>query len=577
VKKGPLRILGALVLTASCASIAANTAVAQVRFVSGKLTGVVRDTAGTPQMGASVEVIPEMGGGASHEFLTDMQGIFRGDRIATGLYTVRVTLAGFLPTLQQHVRINANLTTMLRIQMESMFASLGQLRRPPASGTSEKDDWKWVLRSASGMRPVLQWDPNDPNTIVSNDAAGRARPRMLVQFTDGARRPGSVSNMASAPGTAFAYDQGLGNAGRLLLAGQVSYEDAASGGVAAVWMPAGTLGAGPHTALVLREAKLGPEGLIFRGVRIDQGGAVTLGDRAVFRYGGEFVLVGLGSSASAVRPRLEMETKLNDQWRATMIFASQPAEPNAFDELPGDDQGALSAAIDALDSFPALMWREGRPVLQGGWHEEVSAKRKLGEHGKLQLAAFHDDNHHAAVFGRGNNLPTTDFFPDAFSNGFAYDGGGGSNWGGRVAVREKLANDLELTAIYAAGGALAPNEKFGGPLRNSLRMVTRQSVGANLSAKLPRLGTRVLAGYKWIDGTAVSRVDSYGESLYGMDPYLHVAVRQQLPKFAPGRWEAMADCENLLAQGYVSVSTKDGQMVLVPAFRSFRGGVSVQF
>src|SRR5581483_7600415 len=234
-----------------------------------------------------------------------------------------------------------------------------------ASGTSEKDDWKWVLRSASGMRPVLQWDPNDPNTIVSNDAAGRARPRMLVQFTDGARRPGSVSNMASAPGTAFAYDQGLGNAGRLLLAGQVSYEDAASGGVAAVWMPAGTLGAGPHTALVLREAKLGPEGLIFRGVRIDQGGAVTLGDRAVFRYGGEFVLVGLGSSASAVRPRLEMETKLNDDWRATMIFASQPAEPNAFDELPGDDQGALSAAIDALDSFPALMWREGRPVLQG--------------------------------------------------------------------------------------------------------------------------------------------------------------------------------------------------------------------
>jgi len=56
------------------------------------------------------------------------------------------------------VRINANLTTLVRIEMESMFASLDQLRRQPTAKAADADDWKWVLRSASGMRPVLQWD-----------------------------------------------------------------------------------------------------------------------------------------------------------------------------------------------------------------------------------------------------------------------------------------------------------------------------------------------------------------------------------------------------------------------------------
>lgn len=576
MKQGPLRILGALVLAGACASWGADAAVAQMKLVSGRLTGVVRDVAGTPQMGASVEVIPEVGEAASREFLTNTQGVFHGDRISAGLYTVRVTLAGFLPTLQQHIRVNANLTTVVRVQMESMFASLEELRRRPPTGASEADDWKWVLRSAPGMRPVLQWDEQEVKTAASNSDTGRGRARMMLQFTDGARRPGSASNVASSPGTAFGYDQSLGGQSRLLIAGQMSYEDGASGGVAAIWMPAGTLGAGPHTALVVRESRIGESGLMFRGVRIDQGGAMALGDRTKVRYGAEYVLVGLGTAASSARPRLEIETRVSDRWQATLVFTSQPAELNSFD-ADDDAQGVLSAAIDALDSFPALMWRDGRPVLQSGWHEEVSAGRKLGARGKLQLAAFHDDNHHVAIFGRGSDLASGDFLPDPFSNAFAYDGGGGSSWGGRVALREKLSNDFDLTAVYSVGGALVPENAVNGALRDALRTVRRQALGANLRAGVPRFGTKLLAGYNWIDGPAVSRVDSYGESLYQMDPYLHLAVRQQLPKFAPGHWEAMADCDNLLAQGYVPVSTRDGQLVLVPAFRTFRGGLSVQF
>ena len=39
----------------------------------------------------------------------------------------------------------------------------------------------------------------------------------------------------------------------------------------------------------------------------------------------------------------------------------------------------------------------------------------------------------------------------------------------------------------------------------------------------------------------------------------------------------MADVGNLLAQGYVPLTTKDGNVVLVPSYRYFRGGLSLQF
>jgi hypothetical protein len=577
VRQGRLRNLTALILIAASASVGASAAKAQSKLASGKLAGVVRDLSGVPQMGASVEVLSEAPGATkSLGYFTNIQGIFRGEKLAPGLYTIRVTLAGFLPTLQQHVRINPNLTTMVRIEMESMFAALDQLRRQPNSGKADADDWKWVLRSAAGTRPILEWDEHAVLMAGQNDSAAGA-PSMLMEFTDGARRPGSVSNVASAPGTAFAYDQKLGGPNRLLIAGQMSYDDTPAGGVATVWLPTGTIGAGPHTAVVLREAKIGDKGITFRGVRIDQGGALNLGDRVLVRYGGEYVLVGLGKPATALRPRASVETNVGGGWRASLVFASQPATPNAMEGGGDDLHAALLSALDELDAFPALMWRDGRTVLQGGYHEEISAEHKVGERGKLEVAAFHEAMRHEAIYGRGEELPSSNFFEDVFSNAFAYDSGSSSGWGGRVAYRQKLNEDLDLTAVYAMGRALTPEAAVDGVLRDSLRMAPRQSVGVNVSARLPRANGKVTVGYKWINGTAITRVDSYGESLFQTDPFLHVSVRQQLPKFGPGRWEAIVDCDNLLAQGYVTMATRDGVVTLVPAFRTFRGGLSLQF
>jgi carboxypeptidase family protein len=587
VNQGTLRSRGALIFTLIAAlavsCLTANRADAQVKPASkssaGKLAGVVLDSSGTPQMGASVELLEEASGlSAARGFLTNTQGVFRGERLAPGLYTVRVTLAGFLPSLEKHIRINSNITTVLRVEMESMFASLDQLRRQPANTTVDGDDWKWVLRSASATRPVLEWMGDTQVVTVSADRRIPRSPRALLEFTDGARHPGSGSNLVSAPSTAFAYDQKLSGTSRLILAGQMSYDqDAPAGSIATVWLPTGSMGAGPHTALVLRQAKLGADGMTFRGVRVDQGGSMAIGDRAILSYGGEYVLVGLGAAASSLRPRSKLDIRVSDDWNATLIFTSLPNGPAPLEASGADGANVLAAALNELDGFPTLLWRGGKPVLQRGWHEEMSAERKLGEKGKLQVAAFHDDNRHMAVFGRGSDLPGSEYFQDYFSNGFAYDGGSSSSWGTRVALREKLDDEVEFTAVYSFAGALAPGEDLNGVLRDVLRTVPRHSLGGSVSAKLPHTKTKMEAGYKWVNGVTVSRVDQYGESMYQMDPYLHVGFRQPLPKFALGRWEAIADCDNLLAQGTVIVRSRDGQANLIPAFRSFRGGVSVQF
>jgi hypothetical protein len=562
-----------------------QTTQSNLKIAAGTLSGLVKDISGTPQLGATVEVLSETPGlNVTQHLLTNSLGSFQGERLLPGFYTVRVSLAGYLPSLETHVRISANLTTVVRIQLESMFASLEQLRRPPVAGTAEADDWKWALRSSAGLRPILQWADDDSTSNASVVIENPSNtPRGRVELTDGARHPGSVSAIGAAPATAFAYDQHIDKFNHVIFAGQASYdEDAPSGGLAVVWLPGGSLGVGPETTIVLREAREGQAGPIFRGARIDQSGKIALGDRFLLTGGGEYVVVGFGTPAWSIRPRMKLQTRISPNWYVDLIYAKIPNADSTNDALAADLTGetspnVLRKAVDQLDAFPTLLWRNGHPVLENGEHTEVAVERKVGKKGLLQVAAFHDNDRHTALYGRGNDSLSPDYFQNIDSKGFAYDGGGSSSWGTRVALRERLSEDLELTTIYAFSGALVPANDLEGALRDALRTEERHSVAARLTATLPKTGTHLSVGYKWINGTALSRVDAYGEGVYDVSPYLNVGIRQPLPRFALGRWEANAECDNLLGQGYYSMNTGDGQMVITPSVRSFRGGLSLQF
>ena len=543
----------------------------------GKLTGVVVDPAGIPQMGATVWVLAETAGGpAPLQLLTNERGLFSTERVPPGLYSVRVTLAGFLPTVQPHVRIVANLATILKIELDSVFSSLDRLRRRPDQPMQE-DEWMWVLRTSPGTRPVLRLVEGEvvlEGETPQGETAKKQKPHGRMELTAGARRPGSASNLADAPSSAFAYEQKIGHNARLMFAGQVSYEHSAAGGFATMWLPSGEVGKGPETTLVLRQSKLGPGGPTFRGVRFEHSNQLALGDRVTLRYGAEYMLVTLDRSASSLRPRAELTYRVSPAWRASFILASRPW---SHAHLPSS---ALQSALEELDAFPAVLVRDARPVLEGGWHEEIALEHVLGPNASLLAAVFRDSARHTAIFGRGStNDP--DYLQDFFSNAFAYDGGELSSTGTRIAYRQKFSDELEAALVYAWAAALVPDEMpSNAELRDALHARHRHSLAARVSTRLPRLRTQLVASYKWISGPVVSRQDPFGEIAFQMDPNLNLSFRQPLPSFSflpAGRFEALADFRNLLAQGYVPMSTRDGQVVLIPAFRSFRGGVTFQF
>ena len=231
-------------------------------------------------MGATVEVVAGSAQALPRsDCLTNTQGIFRGETLRAGLVHRPRDSRGFSSHLQQHVRISPNLTTVVRIEMESMFASLDQLRRAAFESASvEADDWKWVLRSASATRPVLQW----METTV------RRRRRMQLSTPTVHRERGWNLRMARGararpptwplpPPPRSLMTRNSAGAGRLLFAGQMNYwTPIAGGGIATVWLPHGLARCGSAYGAGFARSQDRADGPTFRGVRIDQGGSLAL-------------------------------------------------------------------------------------------------------------------------------------------------------------------------------------------------------------------------------------------------------------------------------------------------------------
>lgn len=574
-----LRTLGVLAMTFGLLAAAAPRAAAESK--AGKIAGVVLDPAGIPQMGATVVVTPQSFFSPTNlQLRTNDRGRFSTPALRPGVYTIRAMLAGFLPTLQPGVQVTSSGVTTLQIQLGSVFSGLtGMLRQP--NQRPENGDWAWVLRASASTRPVLRLDDGSlvlvneegPSEAIPSRSSGQ--PRSRVDVISGAR-PGGLNSFSDTPGTEFAYDQGIGATGQLLFAGQFSYESQnPSGGFATLWLPDGNAKAGPSSSLMLRQSRLGETGPVFRAMRMDQDGSIPVSDSVTVRYGAEYLLAGLGNQMTqGVRPRAEIAFRLSPSWEASVLLASRPVP-----ESSPEATAPLDSALQSLDEFPTLMFRAGRPVLENGWHEEFAVERLLSHHGRIEFAGFHDDSDDTAVFGIGRGTNNFDFLQSFLSSDFAYDAGSSSSWGARAAYQKEFSDNLSATVVYSWGGALSPLGS-GGPaetLRQALENRYHNSVASSVTARIPVAGTRVTTGYKWVSGNAVSRVDEFGETFFRVDPYFNLVVRQPIPCRYLRHLQAVADLGNLFAQGYVPVTTRDGQIILVSAYRTFRGGLSLQF
>ena len=77
-----------------------------------------------------------------------------------------------------------------------------------------------------------------PSRFFAFDRRGNDSDHARIELMSGSDHPGSVSSGADSPATAFAYEYGLGGLGRMLTAGQFSYEGGSqSGGFVTQWLP----------------------------------------------------------------------------------------------------------------------------------------------------------------------------------------------------------------------------------------------------------------------------------------------------------------------------------------------------
>ena len=559
-----------------CFALAACSSTLHAAPNSGKITGIVMDAAGTPQMGATVIVSSgELLNFTSFELLTNDRGRFSTVSLPPGTYSIKVTLAGFLPVVEPDVQVNDQHTTLLEIILGTVFTSFDKLRRQPDQQISA-DEWSWVLRTSAVTRPVLRWQDGDlvlGPRLGSFDRQATSTDHARLEVTSGSDHPGSVSNEADSPGTAFAYEYGLGELGRMLMAGQFSYEGGSqSGGFVTQWLPSGDAGSNSVTTLLIRESQLGAAGPTYRGLRLSHDAAFELGDRVTVRYGGDVLAAALNSNlTTAVRPRVEMAVRLSPTWQSSVLFTT-----NTWQDASGAP-GSLQSTVNQLDQFPTLLRRDGHSLLENGVHEEFAIEHDVTKSASLSASVFHDSSSHTAVFGHGP-VSGPDYLSDYFSDVFAYDAGNMSSLGMRLVYQQRLSGNLDMTMIYSYAGALAPNESpVEAALRDELATRYRVSAAARVTAKIPHTGTKLVTSYRWINGPVVSQQDAYGQSTYHLDPYFSIQLRQRLPEFIPGHAEILADCGNIFAQGYVTLATNDGQVVLVPTYRFFRGGVSFQF
>lgn len=539
----------------------------------GTISGSVKNSSGTPQMGASVEILAQA---ATHGPIvyTDEKGRYTAHGLPPGTYSVRVSAPSFLPSIREHVGLLSGANLVVNVTLNTLFEAIQFVPRK-ANSPEDQDDWRWTLRSVAN-RPILRLASDGPLVVVRNkDEEKDAVLKAKVAFIAGSNGEAfSGSDMS----TNFEYEQSVFAHSQIAFNGNVGY----GSGTPAMFRARYThqLPNGTHPEVTLTAKRFASPDMVARHAAL-QALALTVSntsqitDSLEFNYGAEEQAVQFIHTATAFRPFGSLDWHLGDNTVVEYKYAS--SAPNMRRE-----KGFESAPSDLSESTPRLSLMNGDPTIERARHHEISVSRRQGKN-KFQVAAFRERITNTALTGVGEGLDSDgDILGDVYSGTFLYNGGTLNTTGMRGVYERKLSSTTAATFDYSYGGVLTAPEQMMtlSDVRHNLRVERRHSVAAKFSGTVPATRTRILTSYRWTSGDALTPVDMFNSSPGESDPALSLFIRQPLPnrKFIPAGMEALVDVRNLLAQGYRPVLSTDGQtLYLVQVARSVRGGLSFTF
>jgi len=533
----------------------------------GAISGYVRNVAGTPQMGAVVEIL-----GAANRSLTvftNGSGFYTATGLLPGLYTLKVTAPSFLPGMREKIGLRAGASVNVNVTLTTL---LDMMQLGPVRNLPDDDDWKWTLRSVAN-RPILRIF-DDPTLIAekpSHDLTG------TLSFVAGSAASGYGSG--SDMSTGFTLERSMFSAGRLAFSGNVGYGD----GVPAAVLHTGYShrlpdGSQPSLGLTVRRFAASDPNLHYAALQamaLSAGDEFAMGDVLEVRLGSELQAIQFLGHVTAFRPYGSADFHLSPD--TVLEYDYTTSRPNTL----RSEKGLDSAPADLSETDPRVSLLGYAPQIERARHQELNASHRVGKN-NLQFAVYQDHIGDPALTGTGQVTAAGGYLlPDVSSGTFSYEGRNLNTNGLRLVLQHKFSSDLAATLDYAYGGVLSLAETDV-PIQQAQGYMTtqrRHALAAKLSGTMPHSHTRWIASYRWVNGTALTPVDMFNASPGQSDPYFNLFIRQPMPNgFLGGHVEAIIDLRNLLAQGYVPVLGQDGQTVyLVQAARSVRAGLMFSF
>ena len=532
------------------------------------VSGVVRDSAGTPQIGTVVQLLrPDLSVIASA--YTNHKGYFSFSTVLPGRYAVKAMGASFLPSLRENVRVRAN--TVVNLTLNTLYEVMEWLPAQPRAADSRKDDWAWTLRSPAN-RPLLRWLEDGPLVVVSDGP--NSAPKLMARLTavgqqgsfgeDGERISVEVENTPSnsrellasvdfAPGSDARMESALGFRQDLGFAGSV--QSVAAVGIHPEVESGGSEGLNEATMRTWQSMHMGDLLDVETGAeqvlaRFAQGGTNTILASL------PFMTVGWHDGAATIRYRL-----------ATAVPGIQPQSVN----------GAY---------LPALAMRNGSLTLEHGLHQEISWERRTDASG-VSVVVYSDTLNNPVVEamtrpGAGGLDTAGEGILDRESGLVRAAGPGYSSAGIVAAVERRSAHGNSVRISYANGDALVmASEQHPTPLGllvASAHPRRTQMYSISLSGTLDGSGTRWRASYRWQPENTVTRVAPF--AVDAAEPYLNVHLRQPVCLHREGlrSLDAMFDMRNMLAQGDRPFYLTDGSLlVFAQDQRSVSAGLAFTF
>jgi hypothetical protein len=573
--------------------------------LSGSIAGFVRDSTGIPQMGASVMLFNRYER-LIERTITNERGTFGFEALSPDLYSVRVSLASFVPAMKQKIAVQPGMQSLLYVDLASVLSSIELVYATPGQGALMSEDWKMTLKASTATRPILRALPeismSDPSKKDKSTGGVFSDTRGMVKVSAG--DPGSLGGTSSQTdlGTAFAVSTSVFGRNQLQVSGNVGYSTHSGMPTTGFRTSYSRDGIGPEVAVTMQQVYLparadlasltGQDGApALRTVSAAIHDSVPLTENMRLDYGMSLDSVSFLAHMNYMSKFVRLSYSLGDKGTVEFAYSSgaPPSQAIAGNRAAGNDVRGDSAALAddlvALSMLPRLALLDGRTTIQRSQDFELGYEKRLRDT-TFDLTLYRENVTNAAmtISAPDEFFPVGDVLPDISSKSSVFNAGSFRRLGYAASATQSIGDKIHLGASFGSGGALELRQRelespTADELRSKIQRTQRFWVSARASATLPGTGTEITGSYQWMDYTAIMPSHFYLTQRLSPDPGLNIRVRQPIPSFPgmPGRLEATAELRNGLGQGYLPVTEGGQRVLLIQSPRALRGGLSFIF